>query len=109
MSDNTVVVTDDNFATEVLQSEIPVIVDFWAVWCGPCKMFAPTFDEAAKDYLGKVKFAKLNVDENNATPSSYGVRGIPTIIMFKGGKIAATKTGAMSKQQLVDFVTDNVT
>lgn len=104
MSEHIHHVTDDNFATEVLQSSQPVLVDYWAEWCGPCKMIAPILDEVAKDYAGRMKVAKLNIDDNQATPASYGVRGIPTLMLFKNGNIEATKVGALSKSQLVAFI-----
>jgi len=101
---NLINVTDDSFKKEVLDSEIPTFVDFWASWCGPCRMVGPVFEELSNEYAGKVKFAKVNVDENPKTPSTYGVRGIPTLIMFKGGNAEATKVGALSKTQLTDFI-----
>ena len=108
MSEHIHYVTDDNFATEVLQSAQPVLVDYWAEWCGPCKMIAPILDEIAKDYAGKLKVAKLNIDDNQTTPANYGVRGIPTLMLFKNGNIEATKVGALSKSQLVAFIDSNL-
>ena len=108
MSEHIHYVTDDNFATEVLQSAQTVLVDYWAEWCGPCKMIAPILDEVAKDYAGKLKVAKLNIDDNQTTPANYGVRGIPTLMLFKNGNIEATKVGALSKSQLVAFIDSNL-
>ena len=108
MSEHIHYVTDDNFAAEVLQSTQPVLVDYWAEWCGPCKMIAPILDEVAKDYAGKLKVAKLNIDDNQTTPANYGVRGIPTLMLFKNGNIEATKVGALSKSQLVAFIDSNL-
>ncbi|RPJ11986.1 MAG: thioredoxin [Deltaproteobacteria bacterium] len=93
-------VSDKTFASEVLQSELPVLVDFWATWCGPCKSISPLIDELSNEYAGRVKIAKLNVDENPGTPSQYGVRGIPTLIVFKGGKILEQIVGAVPKTRL---------
>lgn len=104
MSANIQAVTDANFDAEVLKSATPVLVDFWAEWCGPCKMIAPVLEELAKDYAGKIKFTKLNVDENSHTPAKYGIRGIPTLIVFKNGNVEATKVGALSKSQLAAFL-----
>ena len=104
MSNDIVYVTDDTFEQEVLQSEIPVLVDYWAEWCGPCKMIAPLLDEIAGDYAGKLKIAKLNIDENSATPPKFGIRGIPTLMIFKDGDVEATKVGALSKSQLTAFI-----
>ncbi len=104
MSSDIVYVTDDTFEQEVLQSEIPVLVDYWAEWCGPCKMIAPLLDEIVADYAGKLKIAKLNIDENSATPPKFGIRGIPTLMIFKGGDVEATKVGALSKSQLTAFI-----
>ena len=97
-------VSDKTFGSEVLQSNLPVLVDFWATWCGPCKSIGPIIDELAKEYTGRVKMAKLNVDENPATPSQYGVRGIPTLILFKGGKILEQIVGAVPKTRLVSII-----
>jgi thioredoxin 1 len=97
---NLINVTDDSFQKDVLESEIPAFVDFWASWCGPCRMIGPVFEELSNEYAGKVKFAKINVDENPKTPSNYGVRGIPTLIMFKGGKAVDQIVGAVPKGQL---------
>ncbi|MGP3363022.1 thioredoxin TrxA [Escherichia coli] len=104
MSENTIQITDAQFAEEVLNSEIPVIVDFWAPWCGPCKMIAPVLEDVAAEYKDKIKVVKLNVDENQETAPKYNVRGIPTLLVVKGGEVVATKVGAVSKSQLMDFV-----
>lgn len=104
MSDAIVHVTDASFEDEVLKADVPVLVDFWAAWCGPCKMIAPILDEIAKEYEGKVKVAKVDVDANNNTPAKFGIRGIPTLMIFKQGVAAATKVGALSKTQLNDFI-----
>ncbi len=97
-------VNDKSFSSEVLQSDLPVLVDFWATWCGPCKSIGPVVDELAKEYAGRVKIAKLNVDENPATPSQYSVRGIPTLILFKGGKVLEQIVGAVPKTRLVAMI-----
>ncbi len=108
MSDQIVHVTDDTFEAEVLSSEQPVLVDYWAEWCGPCKMIAPILQEIANDYATKVKVAKLNIDENPATPPKYGIRGIPTLMLFRNGNVEATKVGALSKSQLAAFIDSNL-
>ena len=108
MSEKIVHVTDDTFDAEVLQSSLPVLVDYWADWCGPCKMIAPILDEIADEYDGKVKVAKLNIDESPTTPPNYGIRGIPTLMLFKGGDVEATKVGAVSKSQLTAFIDSNL-
>ena len=105
---NIVYLTDDTFEEEVIKSEGPVLVDYWADWCGPCKMIAPILDEIAGEYGDKVKIAKLNIDENPATPPKYGIRGIPTLMLFKGGNVEATKVGAVSKSQLTAFIDSNI-
>jgi thioredoxin 1 len=97
-------VTDESFASDVLQSTTPVLVDYWAEWCGPCKMIAPILDEVSKTYDGRVQIAKMNVDENREVPGKYGIRGIPTLMLFKGGELAATKVGALNKSQLTAFL-----
>ncbi len=108
MSDNIVYLTDDSFQNEVLESSEPVLVDYWAEWCGPCKMIAPILTEIASEYQGKIKVAKLNIDENPQTPPKYGIRGIPTLMLFKGGNVEATKVGALSKSQLTAFIDTNL-
>lgn len=108
MSDHIVYITDSTFEQEVLQSQTPVLVDYWAEWCGPCKMIAPILDEVAREYSGKLKVAKLNIDENAATPPKYGIRGIPTLMLFKNGNVEATKVGALSKSQLSAFIDSNI-
>ena len=108
MSDLIVHVTDGSFDDEVLKSDTPVLVDYWAEWCGPCKMIAPVLDEIAKDYSGKLKICKLNIDENADTPPKYGVRGIPTLMLCKGGNVEAPKVGALSKSQLAAFLDSNI-
>jgi thioredoxin 1 len=104
MSDKIVQVSDASFETDVLQSEKPALVDFWAEWCGPCKMIAPILDEIAEEYSGKIKVCKVNVDSNPETAAKFNVRGIPTLLVFKNGVIEATKVGALSKGQLTEFV-----
>ena len=104
MSENTIQITDAQFAEDVLNSDIPVLVDFWAPWCGPCKMIAPVLEDVAAEYAGKIKVVKLNGDENQETAPKYNVRGIPTLLIVKGGEVVATKVGAVSKSQLIDFV-----
>lgn len=108
MSDKIISTSDANFETEVLSSDLPVLVDFWAEWCGPCKMIAPILDDVATEYAGKVKVVKLNIDENPATPPQYGVRGIPTLMLFKNGQVDATQVGALSKSQLCGFLDNNL-
>ena len=108
MSDNIINVTDSTFEQEVLSSEIPVLLDYWAEWCGPCKMIAPILNDIADEYSGKIKVAKLNIDENPATPAKFGVRGIPTLMIFISGSIEATKVGAMSKSQLSAFIDSTI-
>jgi len=105
---NIVNLTQENFPNEVLQAHTPVLVDFWAEWCGPCKMIAPILDEIAGEYQDRVKIAKLNIDENPQTPHKYGIRGIPTLILFKNGTLEAQKVGAVSKSQLSAFLDSNL-
>ena len=108
MSDNIVHVTDASFETDVLQSDTPALVDFWAEWCGPCKMIAPILEEIGAEYAGKLAVCKLNIDENSETPPRYGIRGIPTLMLFKGGEVEATKVGALTKSQLAAFLDTNL-
>ena len=96
--------SDASFNADVLEASTPVLVDYWAEWCGPCKMIAPILDEVSKDYDGKLRIAKMNVDENRDVPAKYGIRGIPTLMLFKDGQLAATKVGALSKAQLTAFL-----
>jgi thioredoxin 1 len=108
MSDKIIQVSDSNFETDVINADGPVLVDFWAEWCGPCKMIAPILNTVADDYAGKLTVAKLNVDENSETPPKYGIRGIPSLLLFKDGSVAATKVGAVSKAQLAEFIDNNI-
>ncbi|ADE16740.1 thioredoxin [Nitrosococcus halophilus Nc 4] len=108
MSDRIISVTDATFEEEVIKSEQPALVDYWAEWCGPCKMVAPILEEIAKEYEGKLKICKLNIDENPSTPPRYGIRGIPTLMLFKNGNVEATKVGALSKSQLAAFIDSNL-
>jgi thioredoxin 1 len=101
-------VSDASFDTDVIEADAPVVVDFWAEWCGPCKMIAPALEEIAKDLGDKATVAKLNIDDNPATPARYGVRGIPTLMIFKGGQVAATKVGALPKGALQQWIEDNI-
>jgi len=108
MSENIVTLSDASFDTDVVNASGPVLVDFWAEWCGPCKMIAPILSEVAVEYAGKVTVGKLNIDQNSETPPKFGIRGIPTLLLFKDGKVAATKVGALSKSQLTEFLDANV-
>jgi thioredoxin 1 len=108
VSDNIVYLTDESFQHEVLESSEPVLVDYWAEWCGPCKMIAPILTEIATEYKGRIKVAKLNIDDNPQTPPKYGIRGIPTLMLFKDGNVEATKVGALSKSQLTAFIDTNL-
>jgi thioredoxin 1 len=108
VSTNIQYISDGEFEQKVLKSDIPVLVDFWAEWCGPCKMIAPVLEEIAGEYAGRLTVAKLNIDDNPATPPKYGIRGIPTLMLFKGGNVEATKVGAVSKSQLSAFIDSNL-
>ena len=101
-------VTDDTFESEVLKSDVPVLVDYWAEWCGPCKVIAPVLEEIANEYASKMKVCKLDIDSNEDTPPKYGIRGIPTLMLFKNGAVEATKVGALSKSQLTAFLDSNI-
>jgi thioredoxin 1 len=108
MSEHIIYVTDATFDADVTQAGLPVLVDYWAEWCGPCRMIAPILDEISKEYAGRLTVAKLNVDENQQTPQKFGVRGIPTLMLFKNGNIEATKVGALSKSQLTAFIDSHI-
>ncbi|MEO6423686.1 MAG: thioredoxin TrxA [Candidatus Nitrotoga sp.] len=108
MSEHIRYVTDTTFSADVLQAPLPVLVDYWAEWCGPCRSIAPILEEIAKEYAGRMTVAKMNVDENQQTPQKYGVRGIPTLMLFKNGNIEATKVGALSKSQLTAFIDSHI-
>lgn len=108
MSDNITHTTDDAFETDVLQADLPVLVDYWAEWCGPCKMIAPILDEISGEYADRLKICKMDIDANQQTPPKYGIRGIPTLMLFKNGELHATKVGALSKSQLAEFLNDNI-
>ena len=108
MSDAVIHVSDNEFNDKVLKADRPVLVDYWAAWCGPCKMIAPLLDEVAKDYAEKLTVVKLNIDDNPQTPQHYGVRGIPTLMLFKDGEVEATKVGALTKSQLTAFIDSNL-
>jgi len=101
-------VSDDTFEKEVINSDVPVLVDYWAEWCGPCKVIAPVLEEIAAEYDGKMKICKLDIDANEQTPPKYGIRGIPTLMLFKNGAVEATKVGALSKSQLTAFLDSNI-
>jgi len=108
MAEHIVHISDESFEEEVLQSERPVLIDYWAEWCGPCKMIAPVLDEIATEYSDRLKVVKLNIDDNPQTPPKYGIRGIPTLMVFKNGQVEATKVGSVSKAQLTAFLDDSL-
>ena len=108
MAEHIVHISDESFEEEVLQSERPVLIDYWAEWCGPCKMIAPVLDEIANEYSDRLKVVKLNIDDNPQTPPKYGIRGIPTLMVFKNGQVEATKVGSVSKAQLTAFLDDSL-
>ena len=108
MSDKILKLTDAEFEAQVIKSEKPVLVDYWAEWCGPCKMIAPVLEEVAEDLSDKVLIGKLNVDENSQTPPKYAIRGIPTLMLFKNGEVVGTQVGAISKNDLINFIEDNI-
>lgn len=108
MSENTFAATDQNFEEEVLKSDVPVLIDFWAAWCVPCKMIAPTLEELAKEYEGRIKVGKLNVDENRGTAANYGIRGIPSLLLFKDGQVKEQMVGVHSKQEIDNLITKNL-
>ena len=108
MNEHITHLSDAAFEQEVLQSQLPVLVDYWAEWCGPCKMIAPILDDISKEYAGRLKVAKLNIDDNQQTPPKYGIRGIPTLMLFKNGNVEATKVCALSKSQLTAFIDSNI-
>lgn len=108
MSELIIEVTDESFEQDVLGSSEPVLVDYWAEWCGPCKMIAPVLEEIANEYNGRIRVAKLNIDDNPSVPPRYGIRGIPTLMLFKNGEVEATKVGAVSKSQLTAFIDSNI-
>ena len=108
MSEQVIHTSDDNFETDVIKSEVPVLLDFWADWCAPCKMIAPILTEIAEEYKGRLKIAKLNIDENPSIPPKFGIRGIPTLILFKNGTVEGQKVGALSKSQLTAFLDTNL-
>jgi thioredoxin 1 len=108
VSDQILQLSDDSFEEDVIKSSSPVLVDYWAEWCGPCKMIAPILEEIATEYNGKITVAKLNIDDNPQTPPKYGIRGIPTLMLFKDGNVEATKVGALSKSQLTAFIDSNI-
>ena len=109
MSINAIEVNEGSFASEVLQSSIPVLVDFWAPWCGPCRMLSPTVEAVASDFVGKLKVAKVNVDDNSGLSGTYDIRGIPSLLLFKDGKVVDTSVGSVNKSQLTDFINKNLT
>lgn len=108
MNDKIVVLTDDSFEADVIKAAGPVLVDFWAEWCGPCKMITPILDEISEEYEGRITIGKLNIDQNPGIPPKFGIRGIPTLLLFKDGSVAATKVGALSKTQLKEFLDSNL-
>lgn len=108
MSEKIIHLSDASFEEEVLQAQLPVLVDYWAEWCGPCKMIAPILEDISTEYAGRLTIAKLNIDDNQQTPPKYGIRGIPTLMLFKNGNVEATKVGALSKSQLMAFIDSNI-